>query len=112
MLFRSSKQAAGFQFPEPGGQAGEAEHYHKDKGADDLDLVFSRPADRGIESGKVFHNRIQVQYRKYVKNPLKSGGEKNGVYWKPGVFKGCEFPRVLAKKMEVLSHGKSEPFTL
>lgn len=28
------------------------------------------------ERGKVFHNRLQVQYRKYVKNPLKSGGEE------------------------------------
>ena len=58
---QDSRQAVGFQFPEPGGQAGEAEHYHKDKGADDLDLVFGRPADRGIKSGKVFHYRVQIQ---------------------------------------------------
>ncbi len=58
---QDSSQAVGFQFPEPGGQAGEAGHYHKDKGADDLDLVFGRPANRGIKSGKVFHYRVQIQ---------------------------------------------------
>ena len=58
---QDSRQAVSFQFPEPGGQAGETEHYHKDKGADDLDLVFGRPANRGIKSGKVFHYRVQIQ---------------------------------------------------
>ncbi len=32
-----------------------------------------------------------------LKNPLKNGGkEKNGALWNgSGIFKGCEFPRVL-----------------
>lgn len=55
------KQAVGLQLPDPDSQAGEAEQYHKDKGADDLRLVFGRPAERGIEGGKVFQYRIQVQ---------------------------------------------------
>lgn len=63
---KGSSEAVGLQFPNPGGQAGEAEHCHKDKGTDDLNLVFGRPADRGIESGKVFHYGIQIQHAEFL----------------------------------------------
>ncbi len=55
------KQAVSLKFPEPDGKAGKAEHQHKDKGTDDLGLVFSRPAGVGIESGKILHDGIQVK---------------------------------------------------
>ena len=65
------KQAVGIKFPHPGGKAGDAKHRHEDKGTDDLRLVFSRPAGGGIESGKVFHNGIEVKQLK----PFERGGK-------------------------------------
>ena len=38
---QDSRQAVGIQLLDPGGQADEAENYHKDKGADDLGLVLA-----------------------------------------------------------------------
>lgn len=55
------KQAVRMKFPNPTGKAGKAKHYHKDKGTDNLSLVFSRPASVGIEIRKEFHDRIQIQ---------------------------------------------------
>ncbi len=63
---QGSKEAVGLEFFDPGGKAGKAKHQHEDEGADDLGLVFSGPADRGIEAGKVFHYRIQVQQTKLL----------------------------------------------
>lgn len=58
---QGGQEAVSLQLQEPGSQAVETKHYHKDKGANDLNLVFGRPAERGIKSGKVFHYRIQIQ---------------------------------------------------
>ncbi len=55
------EEAVRSEYFHPGGKAGEALQGHEDKGTDDLHLVFSGPSDRGIESGKVSHYRIQVQ---------------------------------------------------
>ncbi len=40
------------------------EHHHKDKGAYDLGLVFSRTPYGGIELGKVFHDGGQIKNAK------------------------------------------------
>ncbi|MCH5248865.1 MAG: hypothetical protein J1E98_02985 [Lachnospiraceae bacterium] len=56
------QEAVSFEFLDPDGKAGDTEHHHKDKGADDLGLVFSRPAGVGIKSGKIIHGGIQVQH--------------------------------------------------
>ena len=69
---QDSRKAVGLQFSDPGGKAFEAKHNHKDKGTDDLDLIFSRPADRGIESGKVIHNRIQIQQAEFFPDRAES----------------------------------------
>ena len=57
----NGKETVSPEFLEPGSKAGKAEHQHEDKGADDLGLVFGRPASVGIESGKEFHGGIQIQ---------------------------------------------------
>lgn len=59
--YECGKQAVRSEFFDPCSEAGTAEHYHQDKGTDDLNLVFSRPAGIGIETGKVSHNRVEVQ---------------------------------------------------
>ncbi len=53
------------EFLNPGCKAGKAEHNHKDKGTDDLYLIFSGPSDWGIESGKISHNRIKIQQTEF-----------------------------------------------
>ena len=58
---QEGKQAVGLQFLDPGGKAGKTEHCHKHEGAEDLGLVFGRPAGVGKEAGKVCHNGIQIQ---------------------------------------------------
>ncbi len=63
---QDSKEAVGFEFFNPGGKAGEALQGHEDKGTDDLHLVFGGPSDRGIESGKISHYRIQVQQAELI----------------------------------------------
>ena len=68
---KGGKEAVSLEFQEPGGQAGETEHYHKDQGADDLDLVFGRPADRGIKRAKVFHYRIEIQQAEFFPDGAK-----------------------------------------
>ena len=57
----NGKETVSLKFFNPGGKAGKAEHDHKDKGTDDLGLVFGRTSQMGIEAGKVSHNRIQIQ---------------------------------------------------
>jgi len=63
---QGSQETVSLEFQEPGCQTGETKHYHKDKGTDDLRLVFCRPADRGIERGKVFHYRIKVEQAEFL----------------------------------------------
>lgn len=60
-----SEQTVGFKFPNPDRQAGESEQHHKDKGTDNLHLIFGRPSDWGIESGKIVHNRIKIQQAEF-----------------------------------------------
>lgn len=59
----------------PGGKAVEALQGHEDKGTDDLHLVFSWPSERGIESGKVTHYRVQVQQAELFPDRAKSEQE-------------------------------------
>lgn len=56
-----SKEAVSLEFSDPGGKACNAEHHHKDKGTQDLGLVFGRASQVWIEPGKVCHDGIQVQ---------------------------------------------------
>ncbi len=60
------EEAVRCEFYNPGGKAGEALQGHEDKGTDDLHLVFGGPSDRGIESGKISHYRIQVQQAELI----------------------------------------------
>ena len=59
----------------PGGKAGEVLHGHEDKGTDNLHLVFSGPSDRGIESGKESHYRVQVQQPELFPDRAEFGPE-------------------------------------
>ena len=68
---QGGQEAVSLKLEEPDGQAGEAEHHHKDQGADDLCLVFGRPAGRGIEIRKVFHYRIQIQQAELLPDRAK-----------------------------------------
>lgn len=68
---KDGKEAVGPEFFDPGGKTCKAEHYHKDKGTDDLGLVFGWTSQRGIEAGKVFHDGIQVQQPKFFPNSAK-----------------------------------------
>lgn len=56
------KAAVGAEFAHPGGKACKAEHYHNDKRAYDLGLVFSRAPQGVVEPGKVLHCGIQVRH--------------------------------------------------
>jgi len=69
--YKGGKQGIGLEFPEPGGKAGEAEHYHKNEGADDLYLVFSGSSNWRIESGEIFHNRIKIQQAQFLANGIE-----------------------------------------
>ena len=59
------KETVGFQPAHPGGQAGKTEQHHEDKRADNLCLVLSGPAERGIELGQLLHDQIQVQQAEF-----------------------------------------------
>lgn len=59
------KETVSREFFDPGGKASKAEHDHKDKGTDDLSLVFGRTSQRGIKPGKVLHDGIQIQQFKF-----------------------------------------------
>ena len=72
---RGGQEGVRLQLLDPGGQACETEHCHKDKGADDLCLVFGRHADRGIERGKVFQYRIQIEQAELLPDRAKSEQE-------------------------------------
>ena len=65
------EEAVRCEFYNPGGKAGEAQQGHEDKGTDNLHLVFGRPSDRGIESRKVSHYRIQVQQAELIPDRAK-----------------------------------------
>jgi len=72
---KHSGQAVCPKFLKPGGKAGEAERDHEDEGVDDLHLVFSRSADMGIESGKGFHDGIQIQHFEFFPGSAKFKAE-------------------------------------
>lgn len=59
------KEAVSPELFGPGGKAGNPKHHHKDKGTQDLGLVFGRASQVGIEPGKVCHGWVQVQQFKF-----------------------------------------------
>ncbi len=62
---KDGKKAVSPEFLDPGGKACNLKHQHKDKGTQDLCLVFGRTSQPGIEPGKIFHDGIQVQKFKF-----------------------------------------------
>ncbi len=61
-----SEKAVGPEFLYPDSKAGNAEHYHENKRADDLGLVYGGPAYSGIESRKIIHDGIQIKHTEFI----------------------------------------------
>ncbi len=68
---QNGKEAVSLEFFDPGGKAGKAKHQHKDKGTDDLCLVFGGTPGMGIERRNVFHDGVKVQKPEFFAYSLK-----------------------------------------
>lgn len=92
------KKAVSPEFFDPGGKTERAEHHHKDKRADDLGLVFGRPADRGIKGGKVLHGGVKVKHAEFVPDILEFKA-------KPYALRRIKMNFCLMQEMEIILMG-------